>query len=121
MIAFYFVGFHLNLTENATKISVKTVSLWTLQNQFLSLLLVRPIPPAYLLKMATLLLCMRLVRFTVIFSIFLPINVSFQRNAFAQNKLHFGLFLPKNYLKKVRNYSTTNRHQGILRKKAVVS
>ena len=37
--------------------------------------------------------------FTVTFSIFLPINVSFQRNASAQNKQHFGLFLLKNYFK----------------------
>ena len=34
-----------------------------------------------------------------VFSIFLPINVSFQRNASAQNKQDFGPFLFKNYLK----------------------
>ena len=50
-----FVGFHLNLTEHTTKILEKTVLLWTLQNQVLSLLLDRPIPITYLLKTATLL------------------------------------------------------------------
>ena len=40
-----------------------------------------------------------LSKFPVIFSIFRPINVSFQRNASPQNKQHFGLFLLKNYLK----------------------
>ena len=42
-------------------------------------------------------------------------------NVSAQNKQDFGPFLFKNYLKMLRNYSATNRHQSILRKKAVVS
>ena len=41
----------------------------------------------------------RFGRFTVIFSVFLPINISFQRNASAQNIKHFGLFLFTNYFK----------------------
>ena len=34
VFVFYFAGFHLNLTENATKILEKTVSLWTLKTNF---------------------------------------------------------------------------------------
>ena len=52
---FYFDGFSKFDRKVQQKIVEKTVCLWTLQNQFLQLLLVRPIPTTYLLKTATLL------------------------------------------------------------------
>ena len=42
LFVIYFVGFYLYLTKNEQKIVEKTVCLWTLQNQFLPLLLARP-------------------------------------------------------------------------------
>ena len=56
VIVFYFVGFHLNLTEKCNENFGKNrFTLDAIQNQFLSLLLVRPTPTTYLLKTATLL------------------------------------------------------------------